>query len=77
MFLNKLNEKFKLMFRALSIALGIYFCLVSLNCIARPVYLNLLNQDVQLTVTATAEKNKDALANEYSRAVGSSAIIRF
>lgn len=63
MSLNKSYNKVKLIFQALLIAIGMYFSLVALDCIVKPLYFNTLNQDVQLTITATAEKNESALAN--------------
>lgn len=60
-FLDK--KKSKAFIRSLIVAVGIYFIIVAGNNILRPYYLNYLDQEVELSFFATAEKNQHALAN--------------
>lgn len=45
------------------LAIGTMIMLITLNNLLRPAYIKLLNEDIQLNIVATAEKNEDALAN--------------
>ena len=45
------------------LAIATMIMLITLNNLLRPAYIKLLNEDIQLNIVATAEKNEDALAN--------------
>ena len=45
------------------LAIGTIIMLITLNNLLHPTYIKLLNEDIQLNIVATAEKNEDALAN--------------
>lgn len=53
----------KIIFRCLLLAISTSIILISLNNILRPYYINGFNRDLEVSIVATSQQNKDALAN--------------
>ena len=49
--------------RQFTVALGIYFLIVSGMTLLRPLYLGLFNENIDVRLVATGQKNPDSLAN--------------
>ena len=61
--MQKISARMKCVFQCVLLALGTVILLIVLNNLFRPVYINVLNKNIELKIVATAEQNEEALAN--------------
>ena len=59
----RMNRCLKLVCQSLLIALGIYFLIISISIIFRPLYLDFFNKNIEIKFVATGDSNESALAN--------------